>query len=277
MKLGCHMSISGGFAACARRAHELGCEAFQVFSKNPRSFTGKTPDPADAAAGVAYCRERGMLVIAHAPYVLNLSTPEDELHATTVRSLVHDLNNTEAYGGTGLVVHCGRHMERGTEEGIRRMAGTLSEILDVYQGPVPILLENTAGQGTELGTTLEELLETRSLTTAPKRIGFCFDTCHAFAAGLYDVDGWDALAETMRSTGYRDHLVAIHLNDSKFPYGSRRDRHDKIGQGVIGTAGFTTILRSNVLSGLPVVLETPVDDEKEYGPEIAYCRGLAGL
>ena len=277
MKLGCHVSISGGFASAAKRALGLGCEAFQVFSKNPRSFKGKAADPADGAAGVAFCQEHGLICIAHAPYILNLSTPEAELHSITVSSLVLDLQNAEVFGCKGLVVHCGRHVEQGTVEGLRRMVATLDEILTEYRGPVPILLENTAGQGTELGTTLEELLATRAATVNAGRIGFCFDTCHAFAAGLFDRDNWEACAETMRSTGFLEHLVAVHLNDSKFPYAARRDRHEKIGRGEIGEAAMTTILRSGALADLPVVLETPVSDEAEYAQEIVYCRQLAGL
>lgn len=277
MKLGCHVSISGGFSDCAKRARALGCDAFQFFSKNPRSFKGKAADPVEGAIGIAYCQENGMIALAHSPYITNLSTADAQLHGITVTSLLQDLHNAETYGACGLVVHCGKHMEQGEDEGIRRMVETLNEILDEYAGPVPILLENTAGQGSELGTTLDVLLRTRAGAVHPERIGFCFDTCHAFAAGLYTPTTWAPLAEEMRASGYREHLIAVHLNDSKFPAGTHKDRHENIGKGEIGEECLREILRCGLFDGLPVVLETPVEDEKEYGPELAYTRSLAGL
>lgn len=274
MRLGCHVSISGGFASCARRALNLGCEAFQFFTSNPRSYKGKAPDAADGAVGVAFCREHALVAVGHAPYILNLSTPDAELHRTTVGVLVRDLQTAEVYGACGLVVHMGRHVGQGEEEGIARMVATLDEILEQYHGPVPLLLENTAGQGSELGTTLEQCLRTRAAARAPERIGFCFDTCHAFAAGLYGATNWDALAVEMERSGYRQHLVAVHLNDSKVASGARRDRHANIGKGEIGVSGISTILRSSAFIHLPVVLETPVNDESEYEAELAYTRSL---
>ena len=117
-------------------------------------------------------------------------------------------------------------------------------------------------------------MEVRSRVEQPERIGFCFDTCHAFAAGIYRPEDWEAFVEQARSIGYWEHLKAIHLNDSKFEHGSHKDRHANLGKGFIGEEGLAILLRSGAFDGLPVVLETPVKDEAEYGPEMAYARSL---
>lgn len=274
MKLGCHISISKGLKKAAETAVRLGAESFQIFTKNPRSFRGKSPDPKDAAAGVAFCQEHQIPVVAHAPYITNLSTPDEELRTISIASLVLDLQIAEAYGAVGLVCHMGKHVGQGEEYGMKRMAETIDMILDQYKGPVPFLLENTAGQGTELGLSIEQCLEARAMTSSPERIGFCFDTCHAFVAGQYLPETWDAFMEQARSRGYWELVKAIHLNDSKVEHGSRKDRHAAIGKGFIGEEGIATLLKSGAFAGRPVVLETPVDSEEDYGPEMAYTRTL---
>lgn len=274
MKLGCHISISGGLKSAAQRALALGATSFQIFTKNPRAFRGKTPDPTMAAEGVAFCREHNLPVVAHAPYITNLSTPDEELRQTSIASLLVDLQCAELYGAVGLVCHMGKHVDMGEEFGMKRMVETIDLILDQYQGPTTFLLENTAGQGSELGTTLEQCMEVRSRVATPDRVGFCFDTCHAFAAGQYKPETWEQFVENARRIGYWDHLKAVHLNDSKAEHGSRKDRHANIGKGFIGAEGMTAILKSGAFEGLPVVLETPVETEEDYGPEMVYTRSL---
>jgi deoxyribonuclease IV len=274
LKLGCHLSISSGLTAAAQQALRLGAESFQIFTKNPRAFRGKAPDPDAAAKGVAFCREQLLPVVAHAPYITNLSTPDEALRAISIASLVLDLQIAEAYGAVGLVCHMGKHVAMGEEYGMKRMAETIDMILDQYRGPVPFLLENTAGQGTELGTRLEQCLEARAITGAPERIGFCFDTCHAFVSGQYVPETWADLVAQARRSGYWQLVKAVHLNDSKAEAGSRKDRHANLGKGFIGEEGIGAILRSGAFEGLPVILETPVDSEEEYGPEMAYARSL---
>lgn len=274
MKLGCHISISKGYPAAVETAHKLGCQSFQFFTKNPRAFKGKAADPAEAAKGRALLAEYGLVAVAHAPYITNLSTPDPELREISIASLVQDLQNAEAYGAVGCVCHMGKHVGEGEEAGMARMVETLDMLLDAYTGSCTLLLENTAGQGSELGTTLEQCLEVRSRVAQPHRIGFCFDTCHGFAAGAYRVETWTDMVAQARSIGYWQHLKAIHLNDSKFDYGSRKDRHDNLGKGFIGEAGMAAILGSDAFGDLPVVLETPVDNEDDYVPEMAYARSL---
>lgn len=274
MKLGCHVSISKGYVAAIESARNLGCESFQFFTKNPRGFKGKTADPVQAEKGRALLADYNMLAVAHAPYITNLSTPNPELQQTSIASLKQDLENAEAYGAVGCVCHMGKHVDQGEDYGMKRMVETLDMLLDAYKGSCILLLENTAGQGSELGTTMEQCVEVRSRVAQPHRIGFCFDTCHGFAAGAYRPETWDDFVANARSIGYWEHLKAVHLNDSKADYGARKDRHANLGQGFIGQAGIATLLRSGAFAGLPVCLETPVETEEDYRPELAFARSL---
>jgi len=276
MKLGCHISISDGLPTAVENARRLGCQSFQIFTKNPRAFKGKAADPIQAEQGKALMAQFGMVLVAHAPYITNLSSPDPVLQATTISSLLLDLQNSEAYGAVGCVCHMGKHVDQGVEYGMKRMVETLDMLLDQYKGQCTLLLENTAGQGSELGTTLEQCLEVRSKVGSPERIGFCFDTCHAFAAGIYKPETWDDFIAEARRSGYWSHLKAIHLNDSKHEHGCRKDRHASIGKGFIGEQGMIRLLRSNAFADLPVVLETPIDTQDDYGPELVYTRKLIG-
>lgn len=274
MKFGCHISVAKGFAKAAKRAYDLGASAFQVFSKNPRSLRPKKINQKDAEQGVSFCKQHGLSVVVHTPYITNLSTPKEDLHQLTVRSIQEDLAIASAYGAVGAVVHCGKHVGQGEETGKKMMIETLNQILEDYQGEAKLLLENTAGQGSELGFTIEELVEIREATDRKEQIGFCFDTCHGFAAGIWSEQSFEELISTMKKTGYLDHLIAIHFNDSKAAFQSRKDRHEKIGYGKIGSKALTRFLRSPLFEGLPFILETPVQDEQEYREEISYLKRL---
>ncbi len=274
MKIGCHVSVAKGFERAVKNAQELGAESFQIFTKNPRGLRPKKLDYKDAEKGVALSRELDITVVAHTPYITNLSTPKEDLHEVTIRSIKEDLHIASAYGAVGAVVHCGKHVGEGEEYGIGRMIETLDLILAEYDGDTPLLLENTAGQGSELGQTIETLVSIRNATKYPEKIGFCFDTCHAFAAGIWNGETFDELVHTMEESGYLRDLKAIHFNDSKAPFGSRKDRHEKIGKGEIGSEALSFFLTSPAFEHLPVVLETPVEDEREYAEEIQYLREL---
>jgi len=273
VQIGCHLSVSKGFGQAVARAHELGADVLQYFPKNPRSHRPKPVDREACARESQRAREEGFLSVAHSPYVTNLATPDDELAKITVTSIVNDLEIAEAYGTPYVVVHCGRHMDQGREAGIRRMVELLNRIHERYRGPVQLLLENTAGQGSELGTHLEELAEIRSRLEEPERVGYCIDTCHAFAAGLLDFDQWDRFLELIQQDGFLESVKVFHLNDSKFAAGSRRDRHAKLGQGTMGQAGLTRFLAEPLFQSIPFILETPVEDEAEYGDEMRLARG----
>ncbi len=276
MKIGCHISVSKGLFKAATRAHELGADAFQVFTKNPRALRPKKLDRADAEKGKKYCEEQGITLVCHTPYITNLSTPKPDLHEVTIRSIKEDLVIADAFGAVGAVVHCGKHVGEGEEYGRSRMVETLNLILDEYEGDTKLLLENTAGQGSELGLSISELVEIRAAVNKPEKIGFCFDTCHAFAAGIWNEEMFSDLVNEMEETGYLENLVAIHFNDSKVSWGTRKDRHEKIGKGKIGAKALSLFLKERRFEGLPVVLETPVADEQEYAEEIRYLHELKG-
>jgi len=279
LKIGCHISVAKGLEKAVERAVQLGAESFQVFTKNPRGLKPKKVDTADAEKGVALMKKYDITLVCHTPYITNLSTPKEDLQEVTVRSIVEDLHIAEAYGAIGAVVHCGKHVGEGEEYGTKRMVETLDLILEQYEGPVKLLLENTAGQGSELGLTITSLVDIRNAVKYPEKIGFCFDTCHSFAAGQWSLETFDELVEEMETTGYLNHLVAIHFNDSKAPFASQKDRHEKIGKGEIGSEALAKFLTCEQLQHLPVVLETPVADEQEYAEEIVYLHELrnAGL
>lgn len=274
MKLGCHVSVGKGFLKASEQAKALGAVSFQVFTKNPRGLKPKKLDEKDAAAGVQFCEEHQLEVICHTPYITNLSTPKADLQEVTIRSIVEDLNIAEAFGSKGAVVHCGKHVGEGEVYGKQRMIETLDMILEQYNGPTKLLLENTAGQGSEIGLEIETLVEIKNATKYPEKIGFCFDTCHAFAAGQWDESTFDKLVDTMEQTGYLESLVCIHYNDSKAPFGSRKDRHEKIGKGEIGEKALLLFLEEKRFAHLPIILETPVEDEQEYAEEMTYLHQI---
>ena len=274
MKIGCHISVSKGLEKAVLRAVELGAESFQVFTKNPRGLRPKKVDYEDAEKGVALMQKHELTLVCHTPYITNLSTPKEDLQEATIRSILEDLHIAETYGAVGAVVHCGKHVGEGEAYGTRRMVETLDLILEQYDGPVKLLLENTAGQGSELGLAIPVLMEIRSATRHPEKIGFCFDTCHSFAAGQWELESFDRLVEEMEETGYLDNLVAIHFNDSKAPFASQKDRHEKIGKGEIGSEALAKFLVSSHFQHLPVILETPVEDEQEYAEEMVYLHHL---
>lgn len=275
MYIGCHVSISKGLEDATKRAIALDANAFQIFTKNPRGFQSKKVDEVDAKKGRELCIENDVKVVCHTPYITNLSTPKDDLQEATIRSLVEDLKIAEAYGAFGAVVHCGKHVGEGEEYGINRMVETLDIILEKYNGPTLLLLENTAGQGSELGLEPKTLMEIRQKTKYPEKIAFCFDTCHAFAAGQWNEELFESFIDEADKIGYLDLIKVIHINDSKVVFNSRKDRHEKIGIGEIGSAALKKFLTHEKFKEIPFILETPVNQEKEYSEEIALLQELS--
>lgn len=274
MRLGCHLSIAKGYTAAVKAAPTLGANAFQYFTKNPRGFRNAKPlDRVDAERGRDLMRELDLVAVGHTPYLINLASPEDQLFQVSIDALVQDLVIAEARGTYGVVVHCGKPKEQGREYGIERMQQALSLVLERNntQG-VAILIENTAGQGSEIGTTLEELL-TIVAPFAADQVGICLDTQHAFAAGMIAKDNPDAFPG-FNQPEFMARLKAIHLNDSKVEFGTRRDRHQLIGQGYLGVEGIAGIVNDPRLQQIPFYLETPVDNESQYADEIRAVEAL---
>ncbi len=273
MRIGCHLSVSRGFAKLVERAREVGADVVQYFPKNPKSYRPKAfnPDQLRAEAAAA----DGMLSVAHSPYVTNLSANKPDLREITVASIINDLEIADAYGTAYLVVHCGKHVGEGEAAGVQAMVETLDRILEGFSGSTMLLLENTAGQGSELGQTREQLLEIHSRLSVPERVGFCIDTCHAFASGWMDPDRWEEFVADLTRPDFLPLVKVIHLNDSKAGPGARLDRHELLGRGAIGAEGLRRFLTEPALRHLPVIIETPVEDELEYADEIRLARQWA--
>ncbi|HHV54343.1 MAG TPA: deoxyribonuclease IV [Firmicutes bacterium] len=280
-RIGAHLSLSrGGLGAAAERARELGADIFQYFPKNPRSYRPKAIDRAELGRQADRAGELGLPSVAHSPYVTNLSTLDERLARLTRDSIVNDLEIAEAYRSPYLVVHCGRYVGAGAAAGREAMIEAVRDILARYQGPCHLLLENTAGQGTELGQTLSELADLVAAINAGRddeRLGICFDTCHAFAAGILDFDELDAFVAEWQRTGMEKLVRVIHLNDSKFGFGSHKDRHEYLGKGQIGRENLTRFLTRPEFRRIPWLIETPVAAEEEYAEEIRVARELATM
>ena len=273
---GCHLSSSAGFLAMGNTALALGADTFQFFTRNPRGGRAKALDPEDAAALAALMRAHCFgPVIAHAPYTINPCSAEPRTREFARETMADDLLRLEVLPGNYYNFHPGSHVGQGTEAGIALIAETLNAIL-TPDGRTTVLLETMAGKGTEIGGRFEELREILDRVDAGARMGVCLDTCHVYDAG-YDIAGDldGVLTEFDRVIGL-SRLRALHLNDSKNPFGSHKDRHEKLGQGSLGAEAFRRIVRHPALHGLPMVLETP-NDLQGYAAEIAFLRAAEGI
>ncbi|XEC92579.1 deoxyribonuclease IV [Paenibacillus tarimensis] len=264
---GSHVSIGKGFREAARTALSQGGRAFQYFPKNPRSLSVKSFDPGDAAGCRLFCEQNGIVSIAHAPYPVNLAASDKDQADRTIASLVNDLVIAEHCGSAGVVVHFGIYKGSDILQGYRNMIHCLDSTLAQWEGKAKLLIENNSGEHALMGMTFEELAQIRQLCRYPEKIGFCLDTCHLFASGIWDGTGEDWL-ETARSTGVMDALTAVHLNDSRYPSGSRRDRHQFIGEGEIGEDAFRRFLSIGEVRNVPIVLETPREADGTHSNQI---------
>ena len=276
LHIGCHLSSSKGFAAMGRQALELGADTFQFFTRNPRGSRAKDLDAADAAALVQLMEEhRFAPIVAHAPYTLNLCGAEERNRAFARETMADDLRRLEHVPGQYYNFHPGSHVGQGVETGIDLIAQGLNAILtpDLH---TTVLLETMAGKGSEVGSRFEELRAILDRVELSAKMGVCLDTCHVSDGGydiIRDLDG--VLEEFDRILGL-NRLKAVHLNDSKNPPGSRKDRHACIGQGEIGLEALARVVRHPALRDLPFCLETP-NELPGYRREIALMREQAEL
>ncbi len=263
--LGAHVSISGGTPLAIERATELAATACQIFVKNASQWRSK---PLSESEAVEFNHRRRAsairYVVAHSTYLVNLAATDPANRERSIATLVDELQRAQALGLDGVVVHPGAHLGAGETKGLARIARSLERVLDRAPPECPpILLENTAGQGTVLGYRIEQLAEIRDLCPAGNRLGVCIDTCHAFAAG-YDLAapaGVEELLDRFDALFGLEGLGCMHLNDSRYPLGARRDRHANIGAGEIGSGAFERIMASTRLQRVPFILETPVGDD----------------
>ncbi|MDR6882296.1 deoxyribonuclease-4 [Bacillus sp. 3255] len=273
MYVGAHVSTRGGYTGAAKTALAIGANAFQYFPVNPRSLSTKTVNARDAEACALLCREHDLLSIGHAPYPLNPAADAAD-RDLMVKLIRNGLDITDACGSVGLVVHFGKYVGKDPLQGYKNIIQCLNSAAKGYAGRSLILLENQAGEGSQMGLTMEEMVQVRKLCDYPDTIGFCFDTCHAFASGLWRSQAWDELEARGTQLDYFPHLKAVHLNDSVYPYGSRRDRHANIGTGHIGRDNFERMLASPYLQRIPVVLETGKGSDGTHAQEVAIVRTL---
>lgn len=273
LRIGCHLSVADGYAAMGEKIFALGGNTFQYFTKNPRGAVRKQPDPADAEALRRLLEERRAgMPVAHAPYTYNPSAAREDVRTYTKESMAEELRFLEILPGSLYNFHPGCHVGQGTEEGIRLIAELLDEVL--WPGMhTAVLLETMAGKGTEIGRTFEELAAVIARVDPGLRdsLGVCLDTCHVSDAGYPVREDFDGVLREFDRTIGIDRLRAVHLNDSKNPEGSRKDRHEKLGEGTIGLDALLGVVSHPMLKGLPICLETP-NDEAGYAREIALIR-----
>lgn len=274
LTIGCHLSSSKGFMHMGKTALSIGANTFAFFTRNPRGGAAKAVDTADAAALCAMQAEGTIgTLVAHAPYTVNPCAKEEKTLEFARQTMADDLKRLEFVPGNYYNLHPGSHVGQGMEEGVRRVAETLDQVMFAGQRTV-VLLETMAGKGTEVGGRFEELREILDRAAMPEQVGVCLDTCHVSDAGydiIGDLDG--VLTEFDRVIGL-EKLRALHLNDSKNPCGAHKDRHECIGKGFLGEQTFARIVRHPALRGLPMILETP-NELAGYAEEIRLLRALA--
>ncbi len=281
MLLGCHLSISGGLEQTVARAQALQINALQIFSHNARSWKMGALKPDEAKRFIERRRHAHIeYVVIHTIYLINLASPDPKNFKLSVQALQDEVQRAGELNIPHVNTHIGAHLGQGVEKGLERIAEAINSVLASPQAKnapdVKILLENSAGEGTELGATFAELGAVLNNIKDKSRVGVCIDTCHAFAAG-YELTTPQGLEKTLKELDREiglEHLELIHLNDSKFPLGSRRDRHEHIGQGHIGLEGFRLIVNHPTLREKPFILETPKDDEQSDPKNLAAIRSV---
>ena len=269
--IGCHLSSSAGFYHMGKEAIGIGANTFQFFTRNPRGSKAKAIDQKDVERFHAFCQENGIeRILAHAPYTLNACSKDPHVREFALETMADDLVRMEYVPGNCYNFHPGSHVGQGAEEGIRLIADTLNQILKPEQ-TTTVLLETMSGKGSEVGKSFEEIRAILDRVELQEHMGVCLDTCHVYDVGYDIVNDLDGVLEQFNRTIGLSRLRAIHLNDSKNPFASHKDRHEKIGQGSIGTEAMIRIINHPALQGIPVYLETP-NELEGYAEEIRFLR-----
>lgn len=276
--LGAHESVAGGLHLAFERIQRVGGESLQIFTRNQRQWQPKPlSDEEIREFRAAHAVSGQMPLASHASYLLNLATDKEDLLAKSIAALVLELERCHQLGVPYVVMHPGSHGGEGVEAGLERFVAGVDQAFQHGYNDVMLLIETTAGQGTGLGSTFEELGYIRQNSSYPERIGVCVDTCHIFAAG-YDLRAADAYQATISALDSHvglEHVKFFHLNDSKKGLGCRVDRHEHIGKGMIGLEGFRNLINDPRFARMPMTLETPKgDDLREDIENIATLRQL---
>ena len=269
MKLGVHVSIAGSIDLSIDRARSLDLNTFQIFTRNPRGWKFSDLKESNIVNFKnKILSENISTVVCHMPYLPNLSSPKEDVHDMSINALSSELERCNTLGIEYVVTHIGSHLGTGLEKGLDRVVKACNTALSNSSNNTMIVLENTAGTKNNVGSKFDELKYIFDNVNDKSRIGFCFDTCHAFAAG-YDLSTSKSVIDTLNKfdqiIGLK-YLKVVHLNDSKGELGNGLDRHQHIGRGFIGESGFRELLKNSTIKQLPLILETPIDEtfDDEY-------------
>ena len=271
--IGAHLSASKGYAAMLETALSIGANTFQFFTRNPRGGKAKDIDENDITAFIKRAEEESFgTILAHAPYTLNACSAKPEVREFALMTFEDDIKRMELIPNQLYNFHPGSHVGQGEEVGIKLICETLNSVL-FEEMTTTVLLETMAGKGSEMGKTFEELSDIIGGVELNEKLGVCLDTCHVSDGGYDIVNNLDGVLEEFDKTVGIERLKAIHLNDSKNPPGSHKDRHEKIGEGYIGTPAFERIINHSALRELPMFLETP-NELEGYAKEIELLKSL---
>ncbi len=273
LNIGCHLSSSKGFYNMGIEALSIDANTFQFFTRNPRGGSAKEIDPSDAQKLNDLMAEKGFAkILAHAPYTLNACAKVDSIREFAYNTMLDDLKRMEYVPNNLYNFHPGSHVGQGIEVGIDLISSLLNSILWKEQ-TTTVLLETMAGKGSEVGSRFEELREIIDRVELSEKMGVCLDTCHVYDGGYDVVNDLDGVLTQFDKIIGLDRLKAIHINDSKNPFASHKDRHEKIGDGSVGTEAFERIINHPALRDLPFFLETP-NELDGYAREIALLKSL---
>lgn len=267
--LGAHMTTGKGFDKAGLDARSIGANAMQVFTRNPRGGAARALKNKELER-LRALREEGLRVVCHAPYTINLASSKDDVREFGIATVAEDLQRIVCLGAEALVIHSGAHTGAGRKPGLYRLTKSLEVLLPLVPKNHRILLETMSGQGTELGTSIEEMAEVLAYFGYPENLGVCLDSCHLFAAG-YNVCNWAEFKAAFTAHIPWKAVGCLHLNDSKTERGSHKDRHEKLGFGHIGWKALSDIVLAEKNNQFPIIMETP-NELSGWADEIARLK-----
>jgi deoxyribonuclease-4 len=277
MRFGFHISIAGGFSKVVERANARGCETIQFFSRNPRGWKYSPLNKKEVEAFRSSIQSSTLFPVSlHMPYLPNIASFKSKFYKRSIHSIATDLQRAEQLGAQYLIIHIGHRMESSEDQAIEAVSQGIDQAFEKVKNGVILLTENTAGQGTEIGYHFDQIKNIIEGVHDHQRMGVCLDTAHSFEAG-YDLSNKDGIERTLENfdqTIGLKRLYLLHLNDSKTPLGSRKDRHWHIGGGYIGLEGFRTLVNHPLLRHLPGIMETPRKDTVEDLKNMEVIRSL---
>ncbi|MBR0184335.1 MAG: deoxyribonuclease IV [Clostridia bacterium] len=273
LNIGCHLSVSEGFLNMAKTAQSIGANTFQFFLRNPHSAKDIKFSDEDIENFKDFAQKNNFTqIVAHSPYTMNLCSAKPGVRKFSAQILKSDLTEMNKIPGNFYNLHPGSHTGLGIKKGIEFISETLGKIFSQNNFETTVVLETMSGKGSEVGSTFDEISDIIKNSGAGKNLGVCFDTCHMFDAG-FDFNNVEKILDEFDKKIGIEKLKAMHLNDSKNPMGSRKDRHEKIGQGFLGLEVFRKILNNSYIKNLPMILETP-NDLPGYAEEILILKSL---